>query len=205
MSKHQHKLVRSLTGEFIGWSDDRTPHRYIKLATASGEQTLKVAKSLRSQIQDWQPGISLHLLTQQRLNPRSGETTIKVKQLLTAPDRSISPTSIAKVAPLTVANNPIVEPTEIRVCQGSSCRRRGSEGICRAMQAYIADRDLTDRVEITTVKCLHQCKAAPHAIVTSQNAGILTVNTHYRQLRTDGVEAILARHLPIEPPQAICN
>ncbi len=188
MGKHKQKLVRSLTGEFIGWGDDLTPHRYIKLATAGGEQTVKVAKSLRSQIQDWQPGISLNLMTQHQINPR-GETTIKVKQLLTSPHSPIA-------APLPTK----VEPTKIRICQGSSCRRRGSEGICQAMQAYLQERDLTDRVEITAVKCLDRCKTGPHAIVTSQNAGILTVKTHYSQLSTDGVEAILERHLAIDPP-----
>ena len=53
----QHKLIKPLTGHFLGWGDDSTPHRYIKIATISGEQIVKVAKSLRPQIQDWQPGM----------------------------------------------------------------------------------------------------------------------------------------------------
>ena len=208
MSKHHQKLTRSLTGQFLGWGDDRTPHQSIKLATASGLQTAKVAKSLRSQIQDWQPGISLHLLTKQRVNPTTGETRIKVKQLLTLPSIDIdlhSPEVVTENA-LPVIDTPIELPVtteiaapiaEILVCQGSSCRRRGSEGICRSMQAYLEQHDLTDRVEIKPVKCLHQCKAAPHAIFTSSTAVGVPDRTHYRQLQHYQLKAILAKHFPL--------
>jgi (2Fe-2S) ferredoxin len=187
MSKHKQKLVRSLSGEFIGWGDERKRHRYIKLATASGEQTVKVAKSLRSQIQGWQPGILLNLLTYQSRDLRSGKTTVKVKQLLTPPLNN----SVVATVP------PPVASTEIRVCQGSSCRRRGSEKICQAMQTYIQDRDLTERVEIKPVKCLHQCKAAPHAIVTDAAANGEPHKTHYRQVEHHQIKAIFDKHFPV--------
>ncbi len=208
MSKHHQKLTRSLTCQFLGWGDDLTPHRSIKLATASGLQTVKVAKSLRSQIQDWQPGISLHLLTKQRINLTTGETSIKVKQLLTRPSIDIDLHSlvVATENTLPVIDRPIELPAttgivtpiaEILVCQGSSCRRRGSEGICRSMQAYLEQHDLTDRVEIKPVKCLHQCKAAPHAIFTSSTVAGVPERTHYRQLQQYQLKAILAKHFPL--------
>jgi hypothetical protein len=208
MSKHHQKLTRSLTGQFLGWGDDRTPHRSIKLATASGLQTVKVAKSLRAQIQNWQPGISLHLLTKQRVNLTTGETSIKVKQLLTLPsiDFDLHSSEVAAENAFPVIDTPIELPdlteivapiAEILVCQGSSCRRRGSEGICRSMQAYLAQHDLTDRVEIKPVKCLHQCKAAPHAIFTGSTAAGVPDRTHYRQLQHYQLTAILAKHFPL--------
>ena len=194
----QYKLIKPLTGHFLGWGDDSTPHRYIKLATSSGEQTLKVAKSLRSQIQDWQPGMWLTLLSQERTSPATGEKKIKVKQLLISPihdrsdriDRELSPTDECKVS---MPN----EPTKIRVCQGSSCRRSGSEKICRSMQAYLESNDLTGKVKIEAVKCLHQCKAAPHAIFCSPSSAILPGKTHYRQLQTSQVQLMLAKHFPL--------
>lgn len=194
----QHKLIKPLTGHFLGWGDDSTPHRYIKLATSSGEQTVKVAKSLRSQIQDWQPGMWLTLLSQERTSLATGEKKIKVKQLLTAPsiysscriDRELPPTDECKVSMPT-------EPTKIRVCQGSSCRRSGSEKICRSMQAYLETNNLTGKVEIETVKCLHQCKAAPHAIFCSPSTAILPGKTHYRQLQPGQVQVMLAKHFPL--------
>jgi hypothetical protein len=197
----QHKLIEPLTGHFLGWGDDSTPHRYIKLATSSGEQLVKVAKSLRPQIQDWQPGMWLTLLSQKRISRTTGKTKIKVKQLLATSDIYPSCQLGSDFSP--IDQKPVitpVEPTKIRVCQGSSCRRSGSEQICRSMQAYIKKNDLTAQVEIETVKCLHQCKAAPHAIVHSPISAILPGKTHYRQLKASQIPSMLAKHFPISPP-----
>ncbi len=194
----QHKLIKPLTGHFLGWGDNSTPHRYIKLATNNGEQTVKVAKSLRSQIQDWQPGMWLTLLSQERTSLATGEKKIKVKQLLISP--SIYPfCRIDREFPLTdeYTASISVAPTKIRVCQGSSCRRQGAEKICRSMQAYLENNDLTEKVEIEAVKCLHQCKAAPHAIFSSPSNAILPGKTHYRQLQTGQVQVMLAKHFPL--------
>lgn len=199
MSKQQ-KLIRPLTGHFLGWGDDRMPHRYIKLATASGEKLLKVAKSLRPQIQDWQPGIWLILLGHERIDRSTGESKIKVKQLLTPPHVN-PPHQILDRSPLPpIIDSSPVKPTKIQVCQGSTCRRRGSDKICRSMEAYLDRHDLTDRVQIESVKCLHQCKAAPHAIVTSPAGAILPGKTHYRQIQSSQMQAILAKHFPIVSP-----
>jgi (2Fe-2S) ferredoxin len=202
MGKHKQKLVRSLTGRFLGCVDDRPPHRYIKLATVSGEQTVKVAKSLRSQISNWQLGSRLSFLCQERIDLLTGDRKIKAKQLLTPPllDNATvaSPTALPSVSSSAneLSSPTAIAPTEIRVCQGSSCRRRGSAGICQAMQAYVDRHDLTDRVEIKTVKCLHQCKAAPHAIFTTSDAGT-PQKTHYRQLQHHQITAILNKHFPV--------
>jgi (2Fe-2S) ferredoxin len=72
------------------------------------------------------------------------------------------------------------------------------------MQAYFDRHDLTDTVQIESVKCLHQCKAAPHAIVTSPDAAILPGKTHYRQIQPTQVQLILAKHFPIDAqPESI--
>lgn len=206
MSKYQKNPIQPLTGEFIGWGDDRVPHRYIKIVTANGAQVLKVAKSLRPQIQAWQPGICLTLLGEERVNLATGERKIKVKQVLVIPRiqaiEHLPPAlSLEPAEQLPVINDP-PPPTQIRVCQGSSCRRRGSEGICQAMQTYLDRNELTEQVEIKAVKCLHQCKAAPHAIVI-EPSGESPEKTHYRQLQPCQVEKIIDRHsstsLPIQP------
>ncbi len=201
MNKQQHKHIRPLVGHFLGWGDDRTPHRYIKIATTEGEQVVKVGKSLRSQIQDWQPGIWLTLLSQERVHATTGAVKIKVKQLLTSP-RVHAPgrvsSSLPKVADCSLDFDRAAVGSQIRVCQGSSCRRQGSEQICRSIQAYLDRHDLNDRVEIQPTKCLHQCKAAPHAIFTSSERETLPGKTHYRKLQVDRIQTILERHFPID-------
>lgn len=195
MSNPQHKLIRPLTGYFLGWGDDRTPHRYIRLGTDDrGELLVKVAKQLRSHIQDWQPGMLVKLLTQEKIDRVTGCRKIKVKQL-SLPlsiniDRSVDLISNA------IVSTPVA-PTKIQVCQGSSCRRRGSEKICQMLQNHLERNDLTDKVRIESVKCLHQCKAAPQAIVTSPHTAPIPGKTHYRQLQPTQVQALLAKHFPI--------
>jgi (2Fe-2S) ferredoxin len=197
MSNRQHKLIRPLTGYFLGWGDDRAPHRYIRLETANGNRlVVKVAKRLRSHIQDWQPGMLVNLLTQERIDRATGSQKIKVKQLFVTPivDPSFDRVMERISAPIV---SPPVAPTKIQVCQGSSCRRQGSEKICQMMQSHLERNDLTDTVRIESVKCLHQCKAAPQAIVTSPNTAIIPGKTHYRQLQPTQVQALLAKHFPI--------
>jgi hypothetical protein len=218
MSKHHHKRICHLQGYLIGWGDDRVPHRYLKLATTDGEKLVKIAKSLRAQIQDWQAGIYLNLVVATQVDRSTGQTKIKVKQCLNSPQLiqslafaerlpsqkpplcgiDLVPTSIPANSTVNLVNLPI-EPTTIRVCQGSSCRRRGSEQICRSMQTYLTQNDLTEQVKIEPVKCLHQCKAAPHAIVHSRDPA-LPEKTHYRQLQLGQLPVMLAKHFPIAAP-----
>ena len=194
MGRQHHKHIQPLTGQFLGWGDDCTPHRYMKLATANGERRVKIAKSLRARIQDWQPGIWLTLMSQERIDLTTGERKIKAKQLLHPPTAPIPSDSSSRAPIAPVAEPPI---TKIQVCGGSSCRRRGGGNICQSMQAYLDRHDLTAQVQIETVKCLHQCKAAPHAIVT--NTTDLS-KTHYRQLQPSQVQVLLAKHFPIAVP-----
>ncbi len=189
MSKKSKKVIRSLTGRFVGWGDDVLPHRYIKLATTNGEQLIKVAKSIRHQIQDWQPGNWLTVLCQERIDGDMGDRHLKVKQLLSFPLSPPDSSAVASASDLSA--------TKIQVCQGSSCRRKGSDRICRSIQAYLVDNNLTDRVKIESVKCLHQCKVAPHAIFVSSADATLPGKMHYRQVQADRLPTILARHFPI--------
>jgi Thioredoxin-like [2Fe-2S] ferredoxin len=202
MSRHHHKSTRPLTGHFLGWGDDHRPHRYLRLATSDGEQLIKIAKSLRPQIPDWQRGVCLRLLTQETIDRDTGELKIKAKQLLTLP--SANPMNLVTAgSPGLISDQLTTSPinsTTIQVCQGSSCRRSGSEQICRSMRAHLAQHNLTAQVKIEAVKCLHQCKAAPHAIVMSQATAILPGKTHYRQIQLKQVATMLSKHFPIPAP-----
>jgi NADH:ubiquinone oxidoreductase subunit E len=190
MSKDRQKYIRPLTGSFLGWSDNRTPHRYMRVATANGELAIKVSKQLRAQIQDLQPGVWLAMMIQERMDVATGEIKIKVKQLLKLPDTNIPEySSSSSVELVTPAKN----PAQIRICQGSSCRRRGSEKICQMMQSYLNRTDLTGQVEIKAIKCLHQCKDAPH-IITPDSSEV--PRKHYRQVRSIDVDSIMMDSFP---------
>jgi Thioredoxin-like [2Fe-2S] ferredoxin len=201
MSKHQ-KHLHPLTGYFLGWGDNREQHGHIKLATSDGDRLIKVAKSLRPHIQDWQPGIYLTLITQETIDRDTGARKLKVKQLVAAAeiDPQIGSTGLTRPIDPPPITSQVSIPTKIQVCQGSTCRKRGSQQICQSMQAAIDRSQLTDLVEIESVKCLHQCKAAPHAIVTSPASAMLPGKTHYRQVQSSQVWVLLSKHFPIAEP-----
>jgi NADH:ubiquinone oxidoreductase subunit E len=194
MSKDRQKYIRPLTGSFLGWGDSCTPHRYIRVATANGELAIKVSKQLRPQIQDLQPGVWLAMISQERMDVATGELEIKVKQLLKLPDTNIPEYSSSSSVELVA---PAKSPAQIRICQGSSCRRRGSEKICQMMQSYLNRTDLNAQVEIKAVKCLHQCKDAPHIIIPDSSE---FPRKHYRQVRSIDIDSIMMDTLPTSCP-----
>jgi NADH:ubiquinone oxidoreductase subunit E len=196
MSKHQQKCIRLLTVHFLGWGDSCTPHRYIRVATTNGELlTAKVSKQLRPQIQDWEPGIWLAVMIQERIDMVTGSKKIKVRELLQLPDDLNSPENLSSL-PVMLVEAP-KSPAQIRVCQGSTCRRRGSEQICQMMQEYIDRSNLTTQVEIKPVKCLHQCKDAPHIVTPDLSRA---TKTHHRQVRLSDVDRIMTDIFPTSCP-----
>jgi (2Fe-2S) ferredoxin len=191
MGNHYQTSSLAIEGWFLGWADDRTPHRRVRLLTDRGERVMKVVKSLRCEIQNWEPGLQVSLWCQQRVNVAKGKTKIKIERLLSLSDRD----RVCNQAVRASSELPPSPPMQtIRVCQGSSCRKRGSKEICQAMASYLQEHDLTDRVQIKSVKCMHQCKNAPHAIVphltNSQD------DSHYRHVSAAQILKIMEKHFP---------
>ena len=56
-----------------------------------------------------------------------------------------------------MANNITVE-----LCMGSSCFARGNSEVLQAVEAYINEHDLQDRVELVGHLCLGRCKEGPN-------------------------------------------
>jgi hypothetical protein len=193
MGNHHHISSLAIEGRFIGWADDRYPHRRLKIHTDRGEQVMKIVKSLRLEIQDWQPGIWVSLWCKQRVNIVKGKTKIKIERLLDPSNRSFSQTTLDLSPPVHT----------IRVCQGSACRKQGSKGICEAIASYLEEHDLADRVQIRPVKCLHQCKTAPHVIFPPASVegkiegGISHQHgIHYPHFKTAQIAKIMGHHFP---------
>ncbi len=71
----------------------------------------------------------------------------------------------------------------VQVCQGKSCRKLGASKVLAAFQSQpIAD------VEVMGCSCLGQCGNGPIVVV-------LPDQIWYCRVRSDEVEAIIARHL----------
>jgi NADH:ubiquinone oxidoreductase subunit E len=55
----------------------------------------------------------------------------------------------------------MVEKTELIVCLGSSCFARGNKKIIHAIQSYIENNNLSDRVVLRGGHCFGQCTKGP--------------------------------------------
>jgi NADH:ubiquinone oxidoreductase subunit E len=49
----------------------------------------------------------------------------------------------------------------LAVCNRGSCRKRGSEALCQALQGAIAEWNAGDRLELRIAGCLKGCKEGP--------------------------------------------
>lgn len=112
----------------------------------------------------------------------------------TSPDRSFArPTDRS-------TNRPTDRPTDrsttgpsnrpvgrILICQKSSCRKRGSDGVCRAINQALADRGLSDRVKVQTTGCLKECSRGP-AVVT------LPDKTRHTRISPDRIPELIETH-----------
>lgn len=53
----------------------------------------------------------------------------------------------------------------VELCLGSSCFARGNSYALAALEDYIEERSLEDRVELKGHLCLSACKSGPHLII----------------------------------------
>lgn len=51
---------------------------------------------------------------------------------------------------------------EIVICMGSSCFSRGNRGTLEFIEKYLADRGLTDKVELKGSRCEDRCPDGPN-------------------------------------------
>jgi len=47
---------------------------------------------------------------------------------------------------------------KVTVCIGSSCHIKGSRQVVEQLQCYVADNDLSDKVELAGTFCMGQCQ-----------------------------------------------
>ncbi len=50
----------------------------------------------------------------------------------------------------------------VTICMGSSCFSRGNSSVAEAIQRYVADKALQDRVAIRGCLCEGECKNGPN-------------------------------------------
>ncbi|MGQ9865431.1 MAG: (2Fe-2S) ferredoxin domain-containing protein [Pseudanabaenaceae cyanobacterium] len=126
--------------------------KYLRLQSATGEFTVKLPKHLRGEaVRVLTAPVSLQLW----LMPAGDRPGFKVQEF------AILPTA---VPPPMWPPSPTPVPTPkpvLAVCNRGSCRKRGSEALCQALQEAIAEGNAGDRLELRITGCLKGCKEGP--------------------------------------------
>lgn len=111
----------------------------------------------------------------------------------------LQPVARTEMRPNPISSNPIpsnpipskpsqqTPPSKILVCQKSSCRKRGGDKVCHALQQELGDRGLTDQVQIQKTGCLKKCKKGPNVVV-------LPDKTHYTNISDHHIPQLLEKH-----------
>ena len=82
----------------------------------------------------------------------------------------------------------IADRIKIELCMGSSCFARGNSSVLMAIENFIEENDLSDRIELEGHLCLGSCKSGPHVTIDGKE---------YSGLTDDKVIALLREMLEV--------
>ena len=82
----------------------------------------------------------------------------------------------------------IADRIRIELCMGSSCFARGNSSVLMAIENFIEENDLVDRIELEGHLCLGACKSGPHVTIDGKE---------YSGLSSDQVIGILRKMLEV--------
>lgn len=203
MSKCKSKSVTNFTleGRFLGFAAKESYKlKYLRLATATGEYTIKIDKELRSTL--WRsliPGEWVQVLGYQKQSD-SYEPQLKAYQVNAVTPHTGSThkeltnsglTGVAALPPIqpVVNDKPVDKEPKVKilVCQKSDCCRRGGTAITKALQEGLRDRQMSDQVAIQGTGCMKRCKAGPHIVMPDK--------TRYSGIAPSAIPALIDKHL----------
>ncbi|MFQ3678926.1 MAG: (2Fe-2S) ferredoxin domain-containing protein [Pseudanabaenaceae cyanobacterium] len=145
--------LRILAAPFLGFALDREfKLKYLRLQSTDGEFTVKLPKYLRGEaVRVLTAPVSLRLWLTPTARP-DGE--FKVERFEVLPE--------AVPPPLWPPPPPPPRRVQVlAVCNRGSCRKRGSEALCQALQGAIEEWNAGDRLELRTTGCLKGCQKGP--------------------------------------------
>lgn len=137
--------------------------KYMRLATAEGEQLLKISKELRPLLIEnkIEVGSWITVSGKETYKPKKGEHSRKVKAIDSYP-RLASSSQPAKGKEKSKDKPKKKEKKEnILVCQKSSCCKRGGKAVYQTAMETVEKHELRDRVQVKPTGCMGKCKKGP--------------------------------------------
>lgn len=164
-----------LEGQFAGFeAGGKSPFKYLRLETATGDHSIKLSKDLRLMLFRYLVvGDRLRVAGYQKNDRQTGEVKLKAVDVVRLGTvDSVVEGAVAKPKPLATLDAPQKKrqkPARILVCNKSSCRKRGSDAVCRAIAQTLTQLALTD-VDLKTTGCMDRCKAGPNLVMMPDKA-----------------------------------
>ncbi len=178
-----------LEGRFLGFEvEDGYKIKRLNVATAEGEQCIKLTKEARASVQgvltlgDW-----VRISGERSQCPETQAIKYKAHHI-----QPVAPRPQADSAPST---KPKPKAT-ILVCQKSDCMKRGGKALCQRLEQELSDRGLADQVAIKGVGCMKECKAGPNLVLMPNKA-------RYSRIQAPEIPTLLDRHFPNPLPSQV--
>ncbi|WP_299413347.1 (2Fe-2S) ferredoxin domain-containing protein [Acaryochloris sp. IP29b_bin.148] len=182
MGKHTKKSDFTLSGRFLAYILSKGCNvKGIRLTTSQGEQYIKLAKSLRPVCSDiLQPGTWIQVQGCQKVNTKTGKVKLKARAIMPA----LPSSAPLPAVPQATGNR---QQGKIRVCQKSSCRKRGSKQVLTALNSALQASGRDKEVQLQAMGCVGKCKAGPNLVVLPDKA-------RYTKVKPKNVTDILQQH-----------
>ncbi len=166
----------SISGRFLTYKVTGTfKIKGIHLATAQGEVYIKLPKSLRyTSMQTLESGVWVCVIGHQKV--KNGKRKLKALSIALA-----SPCTDEEAMPKKCS------ASQIKVCQKSGCRKRGSKAICKALNKSLKKTGLQKKVSLKDIGCMGKCKSGPNILVVPDK-------TRYTHVRPKQVSGIIQQH-----------
>ncbi|MEL6263905.1 MAG: (2Fe-2S) ferredoxin domain-containing protein [Cyanobacteria bacterium J06554_6] len=122
-------------GRFVGFEVSRkSPFQYLRLTTEGSDYRIKLSKKLQLMLfRDLTVGDPLRVMGRQQVDRHTGEPGYKATEVIEIGEAVLG-TAHQRTASSDGPNKrPARELARILVCNQSSCRKRGSEGVCSAI------------------------------------------------------------------------
>ena len=210
MSKSVQKSRFAIAGRFVRFAveDGFKIKGFYLTAAGVGEVYIKVPKRLRYYCADLLvPGAFLQVRGQKKVDLKRERFKLKAEEILSATavyERAsgqqlatgnlnfdaeaaiaIASTTVTPTATPPTAT-PQSKPQCIRICQKSSCRKRGGAALWQALEAGLKEAGLSDRVTLKATGCMGKCKAGPNLIMPGK--------MRYGRIPVEAVPGLLEEH-----------
>lgn len=144
--------------------------KYVRIATAAGEQLLKLSKEARPLIAETQlpVGSWITISGKETYKTKKGKRKRKIDQI--EPQQPSATTTLPSPQPTVAKKEGKGKKDNILVCQKSSCCKRGGKAVYQAAMEAVEKHELSDRVNVKATGCMGKCKKGPCLVIQADKS-----------------------------------